>query len=119
IADFFILLDSWFFHIFRPYAALACYVLLMWFFASQLGMILFTLYVGYLALNLIGMLVVLGYSPAPGRDLLTCAVLPLVPFYQLFLRVVRLVAVTQELFWRASFEDDFVPARVRETTWHW
>ena len=65
------------------------------------------------------MLTVLYYSLSRPRGALVCSVLPFVPFYQLFRKVVRLVSVTEELFLRKSFEGNYVPARVREATWHW
>jgi cellulose synthase/poly-beta-1,6-N-acetylglucosamine synthase-like glycosyltransferase len=120
VADFFILLDAWVFSVFRPYAIFVYSIIWLCFFpSSDLGYLLFAVYLGYLALHLMAILVALVYSNAPGRDLLLCAVWPLVPFYMLFLRVVRLIAVTQELFTRYSFQDNFVPYRVREKTWHW
>jgi cellulose synthase/poly-beta-1,6-N-acetylglucosamine synthase-like glycosyltransferase len=120
IADFLVLVEAWFFSIFRPYAAVAlCLIWLCCFAGPDTGNLLFATYLGYLGLHVISILVALIYSTAPLRDLRFCAVWPLVPFYSLFLRVVRLVAVTQELFWRRSFQDNFVPERVREKTWHW
>ena len=59
------------------------------------------------------------YSIAPARDALVCAVVPLVPFYQLVLMAVRVVANTQELLFRSSFDDNYVPKKVREATWRW
>jgi hypothetical protein len=59
------------------------------------------------------------YSNPPGRDAAISMIFFLVPFYQLFLLVARLVAATEEIFWRKSFQDDFVPRNVREATWHW
>jgi cellulose synthase/poly-beta-1,6-N-acetylglucosamine synthase-like glycosyltransferase len=120
LADFFILLDCWVFDIIRPYAIAVCSLIWLCFFAnSHTGYILFAVYLAYLGLHLISILVALVYSTAPGRDLRLCAVWPLVPFYLLFQRVILLTALTQELFWRRSFQDTFVPQRVREKTWHW
>jgi cellulose synthase/poly-beta-1,6-N-acetylglucosamine synthase-like glycosyltransferase len=120
IADFFILLDDWVFSIFRPYLIFVCSLIWLCFFANEkTGYILFAIYLGYLGLHLISILVALVYSTAPGRDLRVCAVWPLVPFYLLFQRAILLIALTQELFGRRSFEDNFVPKRVREKTWHW
>lgn len=82
-------------------------------------MILVSLYLCYVAFEIIQVITVFLYSRAPGRDALICVVFFLAPLYQLFLTSVRLVATTQEIFWRKSFQDNFVPARVREATWHW
>jgi hypothetical protein len=37
----------------------------------------------------------------------------------MFLKVASVVAVTEEIFFRQSFRDNFVPQHVREATWHW
>ena len=55
----------------------------------------------------------------PGRDLLISAVLPFYSLYQVFLKVADAVAVFEELFFRRSKNDNFVPAKVRDVTWHW
>lgn len=65
------------------------------------------------------MLLMLSYSRTPGRDLLVSAVLPFYPLYQVFLKTAAAVAVVEELFFRGSKQDDFVPAKVRDVTWHW
>jgi len=54
-----------------------------------------------------------------GRDLLIGTVFALVRLYQLILLAVHLVATTEELFFRKSFHDNFVPAKVRAATWRW
>jgi hypothetical protein len=62
---------------------------------------------------------VLYYSLDRWRDLKYCLVLPLMPFYALFIKAASAVAITEELFTRRSFQDNFVPPHVREATWHW
>jgi cellulose synthase/poly-beta-1,6-N-acetylglucosamine synthase-like glycosyltransferase len=120
VADFCVLLDGWFFSVFRPYAILGYSLIWFCFLANENTLnLLFAIYLGYLVLHLFAVLVALSYSTARGRDLLVCAVWPLVPFYLLFLRTVLLMALTQELFARRSFQDNFVPERVRARTWHW
>jgi poly-beta-1,6-N-acetyl-D-glucosamine synthase len=81
--------------------------------------VLFTLYLGYLALEMIQFVTILVYSDNWKRDWATCLVVPLSPIYQLFLRFISLVAITEELLWRKSFDDGHVPQHVREATWHW
>ena len=34
-------------------------------------------------------------------------------------RMVRLVATTEEIFFRTSYTEGFVPDRIRNATWHW
>ena len=40
-------------------------------------------------------------------------VLPIYPFYRLFLKLIRLTALGQEVFFRKSYQDPFAPAQVR------
>src|SRR5262249_3473562 len=81
--------------------------------------LLLALYLCYLVFELIQVLSVLYYSTALVRDALICGVFFLLPLYQIFLLVARLVATTEEIFLRKSFHDNFVPAKVRSVTWHW
>ena len=77
------------------------------------------MYLCYLVFELIQILATLLYSNDLGRDLLIGTVFALVPLYQFMLLAVRLVATTEELFFRKSFDDNFVPAKVRAATWRW
>jgi hypothetical protein len=120
LADFCVMIDGWFFNIFRPCAILIFSTIwLTCDFNEYTPYILFAVYLGYLALHLVSILITLNYSTDRLRDLLVCAVWPLVPFYLLYLRIVLFTALMQELFARRSFQDNFVPQRVREKTWHW
>jgi cellulose synthase/poly-beta-1,6-N-acetylglucosamine synthase-like glycosyltransferase len=118
-SNFFVLLESWVFNVVCTYGIAVWFVCFFWNRPSDWWQILFTLYVCYLGLELIQVVVGLGYSNAPGRDAVISAVFFLVPFYQLLLLSVRLVATTEELFLRKSCEDNYVPARVRDATWRW
>jgi cellulose synthase/poly-beta-1,6-N-acetylglucosamine synthase-like glycosyltransferase len=40
-------------------------------------------------------------------------VLPIYPVYRLFLKLIRLTALSQEVFFRKSYQDPFAPAQVR------
>ena len=86
---------------------------------SESWLLLFSLYVCYMALEIMQALVILYYSERPGHDALVCLVVPLVPVYQLFLMVVRTWALIREIVLRSSFEDNYVPRHVREATWRW
>jgi hypothetical protein len=81
--------------------------------------VLLTLYLCYTVFELIQVLAILFYSNAFWRDAVVCAVFFLMPFYQLLMLVVRLVATTEETFLRKSFQDNYVPPKVRNATWHW
>jgi hypothetical protein len=50
---------------------------------------------------------------------MVCAVFPLMLIYQTVLLVVRLVATTEEIFFRSSFAGNFTPERVSSATWRW
>ena len=43
----------------------------------------------------------------------------LMPLYQCALMIVRLIATTEEILFRTSFTDNYVPEKVRKATWHW
>lgn len=81
--------------------------------------IILTIYLSYVVFGTIPILTVLYYSNDRLRDALICLIVPFVPFYQLFLRLVRTIAVTDELLFRRSYQDNYVPERVRNATWHW
>ncbi len=81
--------------------------------------VLISLYFLALGFELLHVLTGFLFTLSPWRDAQICAIMPLAPFYQLFLLAVRIVATTQELFWRKSFEDNYVPEYVRKATWRW
>ena len=114
-----VVLEAWFFNVFCMYAIwlwCACFVFDL---PSDWWQILLTLYLCYLVFELIQVAADLVYSNAPSRDVLISMVFFLVPFYQMVLLAVRLVATTEEIFLRKSYQDNYVPARVREATWRW
>jgi cellulose synthase/poly-beta-1,6-N-acetylglucosamine synthase-like glycosyltransferase len=119
ILDFFVLLESWFFNVFCMYGIWVWFVCFVWNPPDDRWQILLTLYLCYLVFEVIQVLVDLVYSNAPGRDLLISAVFFLVPLYQILLLIVRLIATTEEIFLRKSYQDNYVPAKVRQTTWRW
>jgi poly-beta-1,6-N-acetyl-D-glucosamine synthase len=73
----------------------------------------------YLFADLIQFLIILDYSNHLRRDLNAILVLPLMPFYQAYQRLITTVAVVEEMLSRRSFRDNFVPPHVRSVTWHW
>lgn len=87
--------------------------------ADQLWNVGVTLYLGYLACEVLNALVILAYSSDRERDLRTCLVVPLSPFYQFALLCQRTLSMFRECFFRTSFQDNFVPKHVRDVTWHW
>ena len=114
-----LLLNIWIFNILFLYGFWAYFLWFCFHADEQAINVLITTYFCYVSFHLVQAISVLYYSINRRRDALICSVLPVVPFYQLFRKVVRLVSVTEELFLRASFQDNYVPSRVREATWHW
>jgi len=80
---------------------------------------LFTLYVGYLVIEAAQAATIVYYSNDKPRDAWLCLCFPIMPFYEAVLMVERTWAFLREAFWRASFEDNFVPWHVRRATWKW
>ena len=73
----------------------------------------------YLVMESLQLLVLLYYCEERDRILKIGMVAPLMPFYYLWMRLVTLWAVTEELITRRSYKDNFVPEHVRKVTWHW
>jgi hypothetical protein len=119
LTNLMLLIDRWLFSIVLMYTCLIFAPYLAWQRWSELHYIFFTQYVAYLAIETAQACVVLYYSLDRWRDLKYCLVLPLMPFYALFIKAASAVAITEELFTRRSFQDNFVPPHVREATWHW
>lgn len=118
-SDFFVLVESWLCNVVFLYAIWGWIAWFCWKQPADGEKILVTLYLCYLMFEVVQVLTVALYSTDLRRDVMVCLVFPLMPFYQLFLLLVRLIATTDELFLRRSFDDDFSPARVREATWRW
>ena len=76
-------------------------------------------YLTYVVCDLFQILMLLFYSNNKLQDIKLAIASPLMPFYYAYQKVVTLIAITEELFLRKSFESNFVPERVRKATWHW
>ncbi|MFN0021036.1 MAG: glycosyltransferase family 2 protein [Pirellulaceae bacterium] len=76
-------------------------------------------YLIYVAMDVVNLGVVLYYSNDRRRDVLIGLCIPLIPFYNLLMRAITFVSITEELLSRRSFRDNFVPEHVRNSTWHW
>ncbi len=70
-------------------------------------------------LEFLQFLVLLFYSDRVKHDLMLAIVLPLYPLYQVFMKTVDLFAITKEIMFRDSGDDNFVPLHVRKATWRW
>jgi cellulose synthase/poly-beta-1,6-N-acetylglucosamine synthase-like glycosyltransferase len=124
-SDTWLLIDSWFFNVFAVYAFWAwCFWMLVTFPHSDtpgavLGNTLLLLYMVQLLLELLQCFSLIFYSGNLRRDLLTCLILPFVPIYRIFLKAARLVALTDEILLRKSYDDPFVPKNVRAAARRW
>ena len=117
--NFWMVVDALLFNVVFAYAFLGFAI---WYCVDppdHFGHFLISLYFLALGFEFLHVLTGFFYTLSPSRDAQICAIMPLAPFYQLFLCAVRIVATTRELFWRKSFEDNYVPERVREATWRW
>ncbi|MEE2737874.1 MAG: glycosyltransferase [Planctomycetota bacterium] len=119
IRNFLTLLDRWFFNVFCVYAFFAYGIWMTITLSNQLDKLFLTCYLFYLSISLMQVFLVLFYSINLRRDLIVCLITPLMPFYHVFLKVISLIAITEELLWRRSFQDNFVPVHVRQKTWRW
>lgn len=76
-------------------------------------------YLVYVFLEAIQWLLVLYYSEHKWRDAKLVFALPLQPFYQFLQRCVTTRALFEEMLFRQSFKDGFVPAHVRTAARKW
>lgn len=118
-SNFWVLADRWVLNVLLVYGlwAYAAWLVATW--HAHTWKLLATYYVGYVLLDVAQLAVILYYSVDRRRDLLIGLAVPLMPLYHLLLRLVTLVAITEEIASRRSYRDRFVPVHVREATWHW
>ena len=117
--NFFMVLERIVFTILFQFAFWIYAVWLVFHMRQELLFILVLNYLVYLVLEIFQFTAILYYSLDRKRDFRIGWIIPLVPFYYLFLRTATMVAVLEEMFTRRSFRDNFVPPRVRKATWHW
>ncbi len=111
--------EAWLFNVACPLVAVTYAAILLFQAPGHLGYLMLAYYFCSVALEIVQAASVFLYTLHVRRDLLLCLVVPLVPLYHLFFLVARVVSNTREFLWRSSYEDNFVPRHVRETTWHW
>ncbi len=114
-----VLVESWFFSVFSLYGIVIWFIGFFLFLPDDWWQILFTLYLCYLVFEVITVFTNLFYTTDFRRDLLLSLVFFLMPIYQCALMVVRLIATTEEIIFRTSFADNYVPEKVRKATWWW
>jgi cellulose synthase/poly-beta-1,6-N-acetylglucosamine synthase-like glycosyltransferase len=117
--NFFLLLNVWFFKIglLLLFWVQLLKTIVLW--GADTGYALLTTYVTYQCFHLMQVVVLMYYSDRRWRDLCACVVVPLTPVYRTWLAVARLVSITEETLWRRSYEDNYVPPKVRAATIRW
>jgi cellulose synthase/poly-beta-1,6-N-acetylglucosamine synthase-like glycosyltransferase len=120
LANFLLFLERWVFNLLLPlwfwvYVAwmLATLPMAQWLFPCLLFYFLYALG------DLLQYLIILDYTRHFRRDAMALLVIPIMPFYQLYQRMVTTFAILEEMLTRRSFRDGFVPEHVRKVTWHW
>ncbi len=114
-----VLLDRWLFNVLLVYGFWAYAIWLCFNFGDQTLYLILLYYVLLVGMELSQLLIVLYYSNDRRRDIRIGWVAPFSPIYHLVLRLVTLLALTEEILFRRSFKDNFVPKHVRSVTWHW
>jgi len=120
IRDFLMFLERWTFNFVLVYLSLVYWTYLLicreiW----EIGYLLILFYFIYAICDVFQCLMLLFYSSNKCSDIKLAMASPLMPFYYAYQKVVTLIAISEELFFRKSFESNFVPERVRKATWHW
>ncbi len=119
VGNFVHIMDVWFHNIFCTYALWFYLLCLLIVFPSHLPFVFLTTYTAYALFAMVQSLTVLYYTDNVKRDLVICLFFPFAPIYYGYLGIARTLALTSELIWRHSYQDNYVPARVREATWKW
>lgn len=115
-----LLAERWLFNVLLVYAGAAYLVyLLVWVPIAVAWQIAAVSYAAYLLVDWIQAAFLLAYSPRKASDWGWILASPLMPLYYVYMKFVTCWAITEELVLRRSFQDNFVPQRVREATWHW
>ncbi|MBI1337546.1 MAG: glycosyltransferase [Phycisphaera sp.] len=117
--NFFLLVNVWVFNIAFLYTFWFFFVWTLLHWHAELWHFVVASYLIYILFHIVQAAAILFYSTDRGRDALVCCVLPLAPAYQFFRKCVRLISVTEEIFFRASFDDPFYPDHVRAATFRW
>lgn len=114
-----VLVERWTYNLLFTYLLWAYFAWTLFNCHDDTGRQYFLYYLFYLAIESLNLAVVLYYSTDRRRDLAIGMSVPLMPIYNLLMRAVTLLSITEEMLTRRSFRDDFVPRHVREATWHW
>lgn len=120
LSNFFLFTERWLYNLLLP---LWCWIyLFFWVWSHGIDQLVYPMFLYYLLYalgDLIQYLLILYYSQHFWSDAKSIVVIPWMPFYQAYQRIVTSVAIIEEMLSRRSFRDGFVPEHVRRVTWHW
>ena len=119
LSNFLLAMDGIVFTLLLPYAFLIYTIWVCIDPPTSLLNLVISLYMCAMVFEIVQVLTTFVYSANVKRDLVVCLVFPFMPFFQMVLMAVRIIANTQELVLRSSFKDNYVPEHVRHATWHW
>lgn len=114
------MLERWTFNLVLVYVSVIYWIYLaMSFDLLTIWYLIMTFYIIYVVCDYIQTAFVIFYSDKKWEDVKLALGCPLMPIYYAYQKLVTMWAITEELFTRRSFRDNFVPERVRKVTWHW
>lgn len=119
MSNLLLMLERWFFNVVCVYTFWLYGLWVVTVYPASAWKLLLLLYFCGLCVEGLQALALLFYSDRPRHDLALCLVLPFYPFYQVYMKAVNLFALTREIFFKASGDDNFVPLKVRQATWRW
>jgi len=118
-SNLFLMLERWFFNVICVYTFWLYGLWVVAVYPASAWKLLLLLYFCGLCVEILQALALLFYSDRTRHDLALCLVLPLYPLYQVYMKAVNLFALTREILFHDSGEDNFVPQKVRQVTWRW
>ena len=118
-SNFLLMMERWFFNVVCVYTFWLYGIWVLTVYPSSSLYLLMLLYCCGLCVELLQVMALAFYSDRPWHDLKLSLVLPFYPMYQVFMKAVNLFALTREIFFRESGDDNFVPLKVRSATWRW
>ncbi|MGB4710698.1 MAG: glycosyltransferase family 2 protein [Fuerstiella sp.] len=118
-SNFLLMMERWFFNVVCVYTFWLYGIWVLTVYPSSSLYLLMLLYCCGLCVELLQVMALALYSDRPWHDLKLSLVLPFYPMYQVFMKAVNLFALTREIFFRESGDDNFVPLKVRSATWRW
>ncbi|MEZ6129708.1 MAG: hypothetical protein R3C59_13580 [Planctomycetaceae bacterium] len=114
-----LMLERWFFNVVCVYTFWLYGIWMFTVYPDDAWKLLLLLYLCGLCVEAVQAMVLLFYTDRLAHDLALCMVLPFYPMYQVYMKAVNVFALTREILFRVSGDDNFVPLKVRQATWRW